>query len=122
MSDNKSDDNNSEKQKFSRTQPFIETNIADITTPGRYKIVGTVVNSSKDSFVIEDGTEQLSVSFTDVIFEKPEEGDQVRVLGYLEFEPEKLLKAAIIQNLTNINLETYRQIRDLEFSLRKDDE
>ncbi len=122
MSDNKSDDNNSEKQKFSRTQPFIETNIADIATPGRYKIVGTVVNSSKDSFIIEDGTEQLSVSFTDVIFEKPEEGDQVRVLGYLEFEPEKLLKAAIIQNLTNINLETYRQIRDLEFSLRKDDE
>jgi len=121
MSENKTNPNNDEIQQFSRTQPFIEVNIAELTNSGKYKIIGTVVEISENSITIEDGTDQLTVFFEESPSEKPKEGNLIRVCGYLELEPKKQLKAIIIQDMSAINLETYQQIKDLELSLRKED-
>ena len=122
MSENKTNTNTDEVQRFSRTQPFIEVNIAELTTSGKYKIIGTVTEISENSIIIEDGTDQLTVFFEETPLEKPKEGDLIRVCGYLELEPKKQLKAIIVQDMSAINLETYHQIKDLESSLRKEDE
>ncbi len=120
MSENKTN-YNGEIQQFSRTQPFIEANIAELTTSGKYKIIGTVTEISESSIIIEDGTDQLTVFFEETPAEKPKEGDLIRICGYLELEPKKQLKAIIIQDMSAISLETYQQIKDLELSLRKED-
>ena len=121
MSENKTNTNTKEIQQFSRTQPFIEVNLAELTTSGKYKIIGTVTEISENSIIIEDGTDQLTVFFEETPSEKPKEGDLIRVCGYLELEPKKQLKAIIVQDMSAINLETYQQIKDLELSLRKED-
>ena len=121
MSQNKTNPNSDEIQQFSRTQPFREVNIAELSTSGKYKIIGTVTESSENSIVIEDGTDQLTVFFEEPISERPKEGDLIRVCGYLEMDPKKQLKAIIVQDMSTINLETYQQIKDLELSLRKED-
>jgi hypothetical protein len=120
MSENKTNPND-EIQQFSRTQPFIEVNIAELTTSGKYKIIGTVMEIFDNSIIIDDGTDQLTIFFDDTPEEKPKEGDLIRVFGYLELEPNKQLKALIVQDISGINLETYQQIKDLEQSLRKED-
>ena len=113
--------NNGEIQQFSRTQPFVEVNISELTSSGKYKIIGTVAEVLENSIIIEDGTEQLMVFFEETPAKKPKQGDLIRVCGYLELEPNKQLKAIIVQDMSAINLETYQQIKDLEFSLRKED-
>ncbi|MHA1952536.1 MAG: hypothetical protein ACXAAM_01825 [Candidatus Heimdallarchaeaceae archaeon] len=114
-----SEEYESEIRKYSRASPFVEVNIAEISKPGKYKITGSVVSFEGKTLVVSDETEEITVDITELANQDFKEGMQLQILGFAEFEPEKKLKAFIIQDFSEVNIELYRQVRELEQSLRK---
>jgi len=120
MSDEKNKNSNeSDVRKFSRTSPFVETTIAEIAKPGKYRILGTIVSIENDNIIVSDETEEIKVFLTDPVKVEINEGKQLRILGYAELNPEKIIKAMIIQDFSDVSGELYRQVNELEKSLRK---
>ena len=114
-----SEEYESEIRKYSRANPFVEVNIAEISKPGKYRIIGSVVSFEGNTLVVSDETEEITVDVTELVDQDFKEGAQLQILGFAEFEPEKKLKAFIIKAFSEVNIELYRQVRELEQSLRK---
>jgi hypothetical protein len=114
-----SEEYESEIRKYSRANPFVEISIAEISKPGKYRIIGTVVSSEGSTIVISDETEEISVDVTEAVNREFKEGAQLQILGFAEFEPSKKFKAFIVQDFSDVNIELYRQVRELEQSLKK---
>ena len=114
-----SEEYESEIRKYSRANPFVEVNIAEISKPGKYRIIGSVVSFEGNTLVVSDETEEITVDVTELVDQDFKEGAQLQILGFAEFEPEKKLKAFIIKAFIEVNIELYRQVRELEQSLRK---
>ena len=106
-----------EKQQI-RKKPYIDSNISEIAKPGKYRIVGTITDVLTESFILQDESGQIEV-FTESPTTDLNEEDVVRVLGRMEFEPERKFNAKIVQDLKNVSLEQYNQVREMEKSLRK---
>ena len=109
----------SELVKTIKTKPFVDANIAEIHEPGKYRIVGKIANISQDSLVVDDGFEQLIITIPEHLEIKLEEGLKVRAFGYVSLQPEKTMKTSFIQDFGDIDIEAYRQINELEQSLRR---
>ena len=109
----------SSDSKYMRRRPFRETNIADISSPGKYRIIGTITEIQGDTFIITDGTTEIDGTIVNAPDFEIKEGSVLRIFGFVEFEPKKQLKASIIQNLSGVDVETYTQIKELEKSLMK---
>ena len=108
-----------EIRKYSRASSFIETNIAEISKPGKYRIVGTIVGLEENLMVVSDETDEIVVDIADISNQDLKEGKQLQLFGFVEIEPEKKFKAIIIHDFSDVNIEMYRQVRELEQSLRK---
>ncbi|MHA2357834.1 MAG: hypothetical protein ACXABK_03590 [Candidatus Heimdallarchaeaceae archaeon] len=120
MSGEKNQTNNEgEMKKFSRASPFTETTIAEIVKPGRYRILVTVASIEENNILVSDETEEIKVLLPDLVDVEITEGKQLRILGYVELNPEKIIKAIIIQDFSDVSGELYRQVNELEKSLRK---
>ena len=114
-----SEEYESELRKYSRTNPFVEASVAEISKPGKYRIIGSVVSFEGNTLVVSDETEEITVDVTELVAQDFKEGVQLQILGFAEFEPEKRFKAFIIQDFSEVNIELYMQVRELEQSLRK---
>lgn len=120
MSTRKTEDEiETELRKYSRASPFVEINIVEISKPGKYKITGSVVSLEENTLTLSDETDEIEVDITALADQELKEGMQLQLLGFVEFEPEKKFKAYIIQDYSEVNIELYRQVRELEQSLRK---
>ena len=108
-----------EPEKTYKTKPFVNANIAEIQSPGKYRIVGKIASISQETIIIDDGFEQLTITIPEELKIKLEEGLKVRAFGFVTLQPEKEMKTNFIQDLGDIDLEVYRQINELEQSLRK---
>ena len=113
------DEIESELRKYSRASPFAEVNIIEISKPGKYRITGSIVKMEENSLTLTDETDEIEVDITQISDRELKEGMQLQLLGFVEFDPEKKFKAIIIQDFSEINIELYRQVRELEQSLRK---
>jgi len=102
-----------------KIKPFVDANIAEIQQPGKYRVVGKIVEIKEESIMIDDGFEQLSLTIPDENKLKLEEGMAIRAFGYVSTEPEKMMKTTFIQDFSNIDIDSYRKLNELEQSLRK---
>ncbi len=121
MSNQNSNIENSEGSSFSRTNSFVESNVAEISEPGKYQVLGKVLSSKKDSIIISDGSEEIEVSIPTSFEEEIKEETFLRIFGIIEIDTEnkKIIKAIFIQKLIDFDSETYHKVRELEQSLRK---
>ena len=102
-----------------KIKPFVATNIAEIQQPGKYRVVGKIVEMTEESMMIDDGFEQLSITIPDEINIKLENGKTIRAFGYVNIQPEKKMKTTFIQDFSDIDIDSYRKLNELEQSLRK---
>ena len=103
-----------------RIKPFVDSNIAEITRPGKYRIVGKVMSIDETSLLIDDGFDQLSITLPDEINIKLVSGMSIRAFGYVNIHPEKQMNTTFIQDFSEIDIDSYRKLNELEQSLRKD--
>ncbi|MBY9001159.1 MAG: hypothetical protein KGD64_09615 [Candidatus Heimdallarchaeota archaeon] len=109
----------SSEPKFIRKKPYREINLSEVTKPGKYRIIGTVVNKTDDIFEINDGSGQIEVILTIIPNFEIKEGVVLRLFGFIELEPKRQIKVSVAQNVSNIDMDTYNQIKELEQSLVK---
>ncbi len=103
-----------EEQKFTRRNPSVEVQIADVkNTKGRIAVIGTVVNKNNElfSFILDDGKAQVLVLTNNIDeFEQLEEGKLARVLGKTVGEGEETeILADVVQDFSGFDLELYRK-------------
>ena len=108
-----------DQDKTYKTKPFVNANIAEIQTAGNYRIVGKIAEVSDSSIVIDDGYDQITIILPEEVDFDLKEGLQIRAFGFIKLQPEKQMEAKFIQNFQEVNLEVYRQINELEQSLRR---
>lgn len=120
MSDNDSSfqDFSSEK-KYLRKKPYSEINLSELSKPGKYRVVGTVTSVTEDSFIINDGSDQIEAILTTPQNLEVKEGILLRLFGFIEIEPKRQIKVSIAQELSDVDIDTYNQIKELEQSLIK---
>ncbi len=102
-----------------KAKPFVDVNIAEIQKSGKYRIVGKIAEITDSTIIIDDGFEQITIILPENINVELKEGLQIRALGYVELHPEKQMRGSFIQNFNDVDLEVYRQINELEQSLRR---
>jgi hypothetical protein len=107
------------KDQEYRIKPFVDANIAEIQKPGKYRVVGKIVSFDETSILIDDGFEQLSITIPDEIPLKLENGVSIRAFGYVNIQPEKKMNTTFIQDFSQIDIDSYRKLNELEQSLRK---
>jgi hypothetical protein len=107
------------ERKYIRKKPYCEINLSELSKPGKYRIVGTVTNVTNDTFTINDGSDQIEAIFTVPQNLEVKEGILLRLFGFMELEPKKQIKVSIAQELGDIDVDTYSQIKELEQSLTK---
>ncbi|MHA1592749.1 MAG: hypothetical protein ACTSUP_09790 [Candidatus Heimdallarchaeaceae archaeon] len=109
----------SSERKYLRKKPYCEINLSELSKPGKYRIVGTVTSVTDDTFIINDGSDQIEAIFTTPQNLEVKEGILLRLFGFIEIEPKKQMKVSIAQDLSSIDIDTYNQIKELEQSLVK---
>ena len=105
--------------KYIRKKPYVETNLSEVTKPGKYRIIGTVIDTTDDGFEINDGSDQIDAVLTVASSFDIKVGDILRLFGFIELEPKKQIKVSITQNMSDVDMDTYNQIKELEQSLVK---
>jgi len=108
-----------DSDKTYKAKPFVDVNIAEIQKAGKYRIVGKIAEITDTAIVIDDGFEQITIILPENLSIDLKEGLQIRALGYVEMHPEKQMRGSFIQNFNNVDLEVYREINELEQSLRR---
>jgi len=106
-------------EKTYKAKPFVDANISEIQKDGKFRVVGKISEITDTSIVIDDGFEQISIILPEDVNINLKVGLQIRALGYVEMLPEKQMRGSFIQNFNNVDLEVYRQINELEQSLRR---
>ncbi len=89
-------------------KPISEIKPEDI----RVRVVGKVVDKNDEYVVIDDGTGKINV-----VTDKPDLaiGLTLRVIGRIFASEQGLeLRSEIIQDINNLDLKLYRQVRELE--------
>ncbi len=108
----------SNKNSYPKREPFRPINIADIKSPGKYRIFGSIISVSENSFEVNDGTDQIRVIPVETAsIDEVSEGMQVRILGEFSGGKNKQIEAIIIQNWSSVDIQTYNGVKDLEASL-----
>ncbi len=108
-----------DSDKTYKAKPFVDANISEIQKAGKFRIVGKIAEITDTSIVIDDGFEQISIILPEDLNINLKVGLQIRALGYIEMLPEKQMRGSFIQNFDSVDLEVYRQINELEQSLRR---
>ena len=109
----------SSEKKYLRKRPYCEINLSELSKPGKYRIVGTVTSVTDDTFIINDGSDQIEAILTTPQNLEVKEGILLRLFGFIEIEPKRQIKVSIIQDLSAVDIDTYSQIKELEQSLIK---
>ena len=110
---------NSINEKEYKIRPFVDVNITEIQQPGKYRVVGKIVSMTENSLILDDGFGQLAITIPEEIEVNLKEGFTIRAFGYVNIQPEKQMTTTFIQDFNDIDLDSYRQLNELEQSLRK---
>jgi len=98
-----------------RRHPAVLKDIDDIT-PGedvRVRIIGTVLETDKDSVMLDDGTGATEVFLDQEDIDSVTEGQRVRIFGRVLPTPDSFeLQGEIVQDMSDLDMEQYRQVRD----------
>lgn len=89
--------------RFSKPS-FKKIKIAEISDEKYVSIVGAIIKKSGGDILLDDGTGQIEVIFSDDINYK--EGDIVRVFGILISGS---LKGELIQDMSELDIKLYRE-------------
>jgi hypothetical protein len=97
-----------------RRLPAIEKKISDIQPESdvRVRLLGTVIDSSLNSVVLDDGSGKIEVYFEEQ--PKVRQGQLVRIVARIlplidGFE----CKGELIQNLDGFNLDLYKRVKEI---------
>lgn len=76
-----------------------------------YCIIGSIINVDKEKYMItiDDGSAQLDIQVSNIY----EIGNTIRIFGKKIYNT-NILKAYIIQDFSNFNVDVYRKIKYLE--------
>jgi len=110
------DDN---QRKFIRKKPYKDVILSEVEISGNYRLVGIIAKITDEDILFEDETGQIKLNLDPMAKEKIQEGDRVRICGFLQLEPEKKMNVNILQDFNKIDLNKYYQISQLEKSLKK---
>jgi len=102
------------EERLRRRLPSIEKMIIDIRpeTDVRVKLIGTVIDASETSLILDDGTGKIEISFDEPIFTNPNQLVKViaRIMPLIDgFE----CKGEVLQTLEDFDLNLYRKARDI---------
>ncbi len=97
-----------------KRQPAVERRIKDIkNSDTMVRILGTAVEVREGDFTLDDGEGQI------VVISDPEkvsllrEGQPVRVIGRIFKDPEPVLQGEVVQDMSSLDLDLYRRVREL---------
>jgi hypothetical protein len=103
-----------QEKLIKRRLPSVEKSIADVLPESdvRVRLIGTVIDTTSNSVIIDDGTGKIEVYFGEELSVK--QGQLVRVVTRIMplidgFE----CRGEILQNLEGFNLGLYRKAREL---------
>lgn len=103
--------------------PGKERQIAAITGDEyRVRVLGTIVDidTANSSGLLDDGTARATILFADPDqFEAVKEGKLVRIIGKVRKEAEVEIEVEIIQDMRELDLGLYEQVRYLEEKMRE---
>jgi hypothetical protein len=97
-----------------RRLPSIEKSIADILPESdvRVRLIGTVIDTTPNSIVIDDGTGKIEVYFGEELNVK--QGQMVRVVTRILPQIDGFeCRGEAIQTLDNFNLKLYKKAREI---------
>jgi hypothetical protein len=102
------------EDKIRRRLPSMEKMIIDIKpeTDVRVKLVGTVLDASENSLILDDGTGKVEIIFDEPVFVNNNQLIKViaRIIPMIDgFE----CKGEVLQTLDNFDLNLYRKARDI---------
>jgi pyruvate kinase len=106
-----------------RRLPAKEKNIKTINEEDfRVSVLGIVVDRDENSssLMIDDGTSRAIVYCSDPDqFSKAEEGKRVRIIGRVTMEDKEVtIEAEVIQDMSNLDMGLYEQVRQVSEKLR----
>ena len=102
------------EEKIRRRLPSTEKMVIDIRpeTDVRVKLIGTVIDSSENSLILDDGTGKIEITFDEPVFINNNQLVKViaRIIPLIDgFE----CKGEVLQTLDKFDLALYRKARDI---------
>lgn len=102
-------------------KPYIDSQIVNLTDE-KVTITGLLVSKSETSFVLDDGTGQLTVLSSPEAVEPLPINCFLRIYGTKIGSQEGTINAEIIQNLSGIDKYLYNQVRNTILNGKKEGE
>ena len=98
---------------FQRMLPSVERKVSDIKEEDiRVRVLGTVVDKTDTSVVVDDGTGNIMANFEEPI--KAEMNQLVRVFGrVISTADGKELQGEVLQNMTGLDMELYKKVSEV---------
>jgi hypothetical protein len=102
------------EETFQRRLPFVEKKISELAgSDSRVRITGTVLDSSGNMIVVDDGSGRINVSFEDSV--SAEANKKIRVFGrVLPKEDGFEMEGDFIQDMNDVDMEVLNKIQELE--------
>jgi hypothetical protein len=102
------------EETFQRRLPFVEKKISEISgSDSRLRLTGTVLDSTDNVIVLDDGSGRINVSFEDSV--SAEANKKIRVFGrVLPKEDGFEMEGDFIQDMNDVDMEVLNKIQELE--------
>ncbi len=103
-----------EDMKSMRRLPAIEKNISEVSNEDvRISLLGTILDKKGQTIVLDDGTGQVQITFSEPV--KEEAKKLVRVIGrVIPLQEDFEIQGEVIQDMSGLDLEVYRKVREME--------
>lgn len=103
-----------EDMKSMRRLPAIEKNISDISKEDvRISLLGTILDKKGQTIVLDDGTGQVQITFSEPV--KEEAKKLVRVIGkVIPLQEDFEIQGEVIQDMSGLDMELYKKVREME--------
>jgi len=88
----------------------------------RVSILGTIMEMNRGEYeaVLDDGTGRAAVQFSDPEqFQNLKEGEAVRVIGRVIPGDERIIEAEIIQDMSKLDMNLFKQVKYIEEKLKE---
>ena len=97
-----------------KRQPAVERRISEIkSSDTMVRILGTALEVREGDFTLDDGEGQIVVIADPDRLSQVRDGQRVRVLGRIFKDPEPVLQGEVVQDMSNLDLDTYVKVRKL---------
>ena len=92
----------------------MERKISEIKESDSFvRVLGTAIDVSDGHFTLDDGENQIHVITVAEEASKIRDGQRVRVIGRIFKEGEPVLQGEIVQDMDELDLELYREVKKI---------